>query len=89
MNFLPLAFLFFGESVIAALLNGGPDDFTNYTQRLEAAWGREYRMGRFGHKLAGIPAIPNAGIKLLDNGLVRDCALRVMYGKSHGPLHTY
>jgi geranylgeranyl reductase family protein len=78
-----------GDCVIAALQNGGPDDFTNYTQRLEAAWGREYRMGRFGHKLAGIPAIPNAGIKLLDNGLVRDAALRVMYGRSHGPLHTY
>ena len=75
--------------MIAALQNGGPDDFTNYTRRLEAAWGREYRMGRFGHKLAGIPAIPNTGIKLLDNGLVRDATLRVMYGKSHGPLHTY
>ena len=44
-----------GECAIAALQNGGPDDFTNYAQRMEAAWGREYRRGRYFHKLAGIP----------------------------------
>ncbi len=31
-----------GECAIAALQNGGPDDFTNYAQRMEAAWGKEY-----------------------------------------------
>ncbi len=42
-----------GECAIAALQNGGPDDFTNYAQRMEAAWGREYRRGRYFHKLLG------------------------------------
>ena len=51
---------------VAALSNGGPDDFTNYAQRMEAAWGREYRRGRYFHKLVGIPAIANAGLKVLD-----------------------
>lgn len=55
-----------GECAISALLNGGPDDFTNYAQRVEADWGREYRRGRFFHKVVGIPAIANAGIKVLD-----------------------
>ena len=27
------------ECAMAALENGGPDDFTNYAQRMEAAWG--------------------------------------------------
>jgi menaquinone-9 beta-reductase len=55
-----------GECAIAALINGGPDDFTNYAQRMEAAWGREYRRGRYFHKLVGIPAIASAGLKVLD-----------------------
>jgi menaquinone-9 beta-reductase len=55
-----------GECAVAALLNGGPDDFTNYTQRMEAAWGKEYRRGRYFHKLVGIPAIANTGVKVLD-----------------------
>ncbi|HEU4361426.1 MAG TPA: geranylgeranyl reductase family protein [Mycobacterium sp.] len=78
-----------GECAIAALTNGGPDDFTNYAQRMEAAWGREYRRGRVFHKLAGIPAIANAGIKVIDNGRVRDFMLRRMYAKEQGPQHTY
>ena len=56
-----------GECAIAALTNGGPDDFTNYAQRMKAAWGREYRMGRYFHKLVGIPAIGNTGLKVLDS----------------------
>jgi flavin-dependent dehydrogenase len=55
-----------GECAIAALTNGGPDDFTNYEQRIRAAWGREYRRGRFFHRLVGIPAITNTGLKVLD-----------------------
>jgi menaquinone-9 beta-reductase len=55
-----------GECAIAALTNGGPDDFTNYTQRVKAAWGREYRRGRYFHKLVGVPAIADAGLKILD-----------------------
>ena len=30
-----------GECAVAALTNGGPDDFTNYAQRMDAAWGSE------------------------------------------------
>lgn len=55
-----------GECAVAALLNGGPDDFTNYAQRVEADWGRQYRLGRLFHRVVGIPAIANAGIKVLD-----------------------
>jgi geranylgeranyl reductase family protein len=55
-----------GECAIASLTNGGPDDFTNYAQRMYEAWGKEYRRGRFFHKLVGIPAIAGAGLKLLD-----------------------
>ncbi|MGH3676161.1 MAG: geranylgeranyl reductase family protein [Mycobacterium sp.] len=55
-----------GECAIAALTNSGPDDFTNYTQVIEAAWGKEYRRGRYFHKLVGIPALANAGLKVLD-----------------------
>jgi menaquinone-9 beta-reductase len=56
-----------GECAIAALLNGGPEDFTNYEQTVKAAWGREYRRGRFFHKLVGIPALADAGLKVLDS----------------------
>ena len=55
-----------GECAIAALTNGGPDDFTNHAQRMNEAWGKEYRRGRFFHKLVGIPAIASAGLKVLD-----------------------
>ena len=55
-----------GECAVAALTNGGPDDFTNYAQRMEATWGKEYRRGRFFHKLVGIPAVANTGIRVLD-----------------------
>lgn len=78
-----------GECAIAALTNGGPDDFTNYAQRMEAAWGREYRRGRVFHRLAGIPAIANAGIKVIDNPRVRDFMLRRMYAPGQGPEHRY
>lgn len=55
-----------GECAVAALTNGGPDDFTNYAQRVRSDWGAEYRRGRFFHRLVGIPAIANTGIKVLD-----------------------
>lgn len=55
-----------GECAVASLTNGGPDDFTNYEQVVEATWGKEYRRGRFFHKLVGIPAVANAGVKVLD-----------------------
>lgn len=55
-----------GECAVAALLNGGPGDFTNYEQVIQATWGKEYRRGRFFHKLVGIPALTGAGLKVLD-----------------------
>ncbi len=78
-----------GECAVAALANDGPDDFTNYAQRMEAAWGREYKRGRIFHRLAGIPAIANAGIKVIDNPRVRDFMLNRMYDNTQGPRHTY
>jgi len=77
-----------GECAIAALINGGPDDFSNYQQRLEAAWGREYRRGRFFNKLAGIPSVADAGLKALDNHVFRDLLLRSLYKKAQSPAHT-
>lgn len=77
-----------GECAIAALTNGGPDDFTNYQQRLEAAWGREYRRGRFFNKLAGMPAVAGAGLKALDNHTFRDLLLKSLYKKAQSPTHT-
>ncbi|MEZ0053635.1 hypothetical protein ABIA30_004664 [Mycobacterium sp. MAA66] len=74
---------------MAALQNGGPDDFSNFAQRMETAWGREYRRGRHFHKLAGIPAVANAGIKFIDNGFIRNCMLKAMYKNAQGPRHTY
>lgn len=56
-----------GACAIAALDNGGPGDFINYAQWIRAAWGREYRCGRYFHKLAGIPPIANAAVKMLDS----------------------
>ncbi|WP_304113793.1 NAD(P)/FAD-dependent oxidoreductase [Mycolicibacterium bacteremicum] len=56
-----------GECAVAALTNGGPGDFTNYEQVVDATWGREYRRGRIFHRLAGVPAFTTAGLKLLDN----------------------
>ncbi|EHB58733.1 hypothetical protein MycrhDRAFT_1169 [Mycolicibacterium rhodesiae JS60] len=55
-----------GECAVAALTNGGPDDFTNYEQRIRSTWGREYRHGRLFHRLAGVPAVASAGVHLLD-----------------------
>ncbi len=55
-----------GECAVAALTNSGPDDFTNYEQMVDSTWGREYRRGRVFHKLAGIPALTTAGLKVLD-----------------------
>jgi geranylgeranyl reductase family protein len=78
-----------GECAVAALANNGPDDFTNYALRMEDAWGREYRRGRVFHKLAGIPAVANAGIKVIDNHRVRDFMLQRMYARAQGPQHTY
>jgi geranylgeranyl reductase family protein len=78
-----------GECALAALQNGGPDDFTNYAQRMEAAWGKEYKRGRYFHKLLGQPAIANAGIKLIDNARFRDRMLKSMYKKAQGPQHKF
>ena len=72
---------------MAALENGGPDDFTNYAQRMEAAWGSEYRRWRYFHKLLGYPKVANAGIKLIDNARFRDALLKSMYKRAQGPLH--
>lgn len=55
-----------GECAVAALANGGPDDFTNYQQIIDATWGKEYRRGRVFNRLAGVPALTNAGLKVLD-----------------------
>lgn len=55
-----------GECAIAALTNGGPDDFTNYEQQVETVWGREYRHGRLFHRLVGKPALTTAGLKVLE-----------------------
>lgn len=56
-----------GECAVAALTNGGPDDFTNYQQQVDGIWGREYRRGRLFHRLVGVPALTTAGLKVLDN----------------------
>ncbi|MBN9633639.1 MAG: NAD(P)/FAD-dependent oxidoreductase, partial [Actinobacteria bacterium] len=77
-----------GECAVAALMNGGPDDFTNYQQRIEAAWGREYRRGRIFHKLAGIPHVAEAGRRALDSRAFRDVLLKSLYRKAQGPSHT-
>jgi menaquinone-9 beta-reductase len=78
-----------GECAIAALTNTGPDDFSNYAQRMEAAWSREYRRGRVFHKLLGYPMIAEAGLRLIDNAAFRDRMLRAMYKKAQGPQHTF
>jgi geranylgeranyl reductase family protein len=78
-----------GECALAALQNGGPDDFTNYAQRMEAAWGKEYRRGRYFHKLLGQPKIANAGIKVIDNARFRDVLLKSLYKRSQGPQHKF
>ncbi|HZQ30941.1 MAG TPA: geranylgeranyl reductase family protein [Mycobacterium sp.] len=54
------------DCAIAALTNGGPDDFTNYEQRIASTWGKEYRRGRLFHRLVGIPALAHAGLRVLD-----------------------
>jgi menaquinone-9 beta-reductase len=76
-----------GECAVAALENGGPGDFTNYAQRMEAAWGTEYRRGRYFHKLLGYPAVAGAGLRLIDNARFRDTLLKSLYKKAEGPLH--
>ncbi len=78
-----------GESAVAALTNGGPDDFTNYQRRLQASWGREYRRGRAFHKLIGYPKVAETGLKLLDNAAFRDRLLKALYKKAQGPQHRY
>ena len=78
-----------GECAIAALENGGPDDFTNYEQRMKAAWGKEYRRGRVLNKLAGYPVLAGAGLKMLDNARIRDALLKSMYKRAQGPQHKF
>ena len=56
---------------------------------MEAAWGREYKRGRYFHKLAGIPAVANTGIKLIDNTFFRDRMLKALYKKEQGPQHSH
>ena len=56
-----------GECAVAALNNGGPDDFTDYAHRMKAAWGTEYRRGRVFHRVVAIPAVAEAGVKVLDS----------------------
>lgn len=56
-----------GECAIAALTNGGPDDFSNYQQAVQAAWGKEYRLGRIFNKLAGVPALTRTALTVLDS----------------------
>nr|WP_313775488.1 geranylgeranyl reductase family protein [Mycobacterium sp.] len=68
-----------GECAIAALTNGGPADFTNYQQVIEATWGREYRRGRLFNKLAGYPALTNAGLKVLDTVSHPQFRARLLY----------
>lgn len=77
-----------GECAVAALANGGPGDFTNYQQRIEAAWGREYRRGRFFHRLAGVPWVADAGRRAVDSRVFRDVLLKSLYKKAEGPAHT-
>jgi geranylgeranyl reductase family protein len=77
-----------GECAVAALTNGGPGDFTNYQQRIEAAWGREYRRGRFFHKLAGMPWVAEVGRRAVDSRTFRDVLLKSLYKKAEGPSHT-
>ena len=50
-----------GECAVAALVNGGPGDFTNYQERLTSFWGREYRRGRYFHRLVGNPGAGEGG----------------------------
>ena len=69
--------------------DGAPDGFTDYAQRMEAAWGREDKRGRYFHKLAGIPAVANNGIKLIDNAFFRNRMLKSLYKKEQGPQHKY
>ena len=78
-----------GECAVAALTNGGPDDFTNYAQRMDAAWGSEYRRGRLVHRLLGHPVIADAGLKAIDNAFFRDRLLKALYKKAQGPQHSY
>jgi hypothetical protein len=56
---------------------------------MDAAWGKEYRRGRYMHKLIGYPVAANVGIKLLDNARVRDTLLKAAYRKAEGPQHRY
>ena len=55
---------------------------------MEAAWGKEYRRGRYFHKLLGYPRFANAGIKLIDNAAFHDRMLKALYKKAQGPQHT-
>ncbi len=66
---------------IAALQIGGPDDFTNYELRMEAAWGREYKRGRYFHSLLGQPRFVNAGINF-SKPAFRDRMLKALYKKA-------
>ncbi|SHS06810.1 Probable geranylgeranyl reductase [Mycobacteroides abscessus subsp. abscessus] len=74
---------FFG----GALQNAGPQDFINYEQRMNEAWGKEYKRGRLMHRAIGNPWLCAQGIKLIDNDLFRDRMLKVLYKRAQGPGH--
>ena len=76
-----------GECAVAALENGGPDDFTNYAQRDGSRVGQEHRRGRYFHKLPVTPQGGRRRIKLIDNARFRDVLPKSMYKKAEGPLH--
>lgn len=71
-----------GECVIAALINGGPADFTNYEQQVNSIWGREYRHGRLFHRLVGMPAVTNTGLKVLDRLSNPELRARLLFWES-------
>ncbi|EIV25378.1 geranylgeranyl reductase, partial [Mycobacteroides abscessus 3A-0122-R] len=76
-----------GECAVAALQNAGPQDFINYEQRMNEAWGKEYKRGRLMHRAIGNPWLCAQGIKLIDNDLFRDRMLKVLYKRAQGPGH--
>ena len=55
---------------------------------MEAAWGREYRRGRYFHKLAGHPGLARAGLTALDSAPFRDRLLRMLYKNAQAPAHS-
>lgn len=78
-----------GECAIVARKSGGPDDFTNYTQRLEAAWARECKPGRYSKSWRGIPRVANAGIKFIDLGFCRNRTVKAPHKRVRAAGHLF